>query len=66
MATLLALALVAPDYLTSIARAQTTVSHEVFVRLMGFASVTRDNLLLRPGESQMVNFQLRIAPICEM
>ena len=40
-------------------------SYNVFARLPGFVSVTREGLHVQPGRSQAVDFQMRVAPICE-
>jgi hypothetical protein len=37
----------------------------VFGRLQGFVSITHDNLNVEPGRSQSIDFQMRVAPICE-
>jgi Carboxypeptidase regulatory-like domain len=37
----------------------------VFARLKGFVSVTRDQLSIMPGNGEQLNFQMRVAPICE-
>lgn len=40
-------------------------SYFVFARLLGFVSVTHDNLNVEPGVTQRINLQMRVAPICE-
>jgi hypothetical protein len=37
----------------------------VFARLTGFVSVTHDQLNIVPGQSETVNLQMRVAPMCE-
>lgn len=36
-----------------------------FARLAGFVSVTHDHLHLEPGQRQAIDFQMRVAAICE-
>jgi hypothetical protein len=40
-------------------------SYAVFATLRGFLSCTRDQLNIEPGRSEQVNFEMRIAPLCE-
>src|SRR5215468_11581307 len=43
----------------------TAGSYYVFARLPGFVSVTREGLNVQPGRSQVVDFEMRLATICE-